>query len=154
MQRIDQILVAQYSGTPLQPVVDLARLCGEWANLQGEPWGTASWPIRLQHGTLFIGVPDASWAQRLAYDSRKIVRRIEGYLGYPVKLRHRVVPAEPEPEPPPGPLEPRWDDPHVLEAVRHVPSGPLRDALEKYLAHLAAFQERHQNRLSRAEGLK
>jgi hypothetical protein len=147
VQRIDQILVAQYRGTPIQPIVDLARLVNAWDELQGEPWGSASWPLRLQNGILFVGVADASWAQRLAYDSRKIVRRVEQLLGYGVKLRHRIVPTEPEPEPF-SPVEPRWDDPHVREAVKHVPPGPLRIALETYLAHLAAFQERNAARLS------
>lgn len=125
----------------MQPVMELARLTRVWTSVAGEPWATVGKPLRLHNGILFLGVPDASWAQRLALDGRKLRRAVEKALGHEVTIRHRVIGrAEEEPW---TPVEPRFDDPHVTEAVDTVPDGPLRDALRAYLAHLAAFQERN-----------
>lgn len=142
MQRIDQIMVRRYRGTPLQPVVDMARLHREWPRLVGEPWGGVSRPIRLHNGVLFLAVPDASWAQRLAYDGRALARKVEGYLGYAVTLRHRVA-APQAPAPAWSPLEPLTSDPRVAAAVAAVPAGRLRDALTTYLGYFAAHNRNH-----------
>lgn len=125
----------------MQPVMELARLTRVWTSVVGEPWATVGKPLRIHNGILFLGVPDASWAQRLALDGRKLKRAVEKALGHEVTIRHRVIgAADAEPW---TPVEPRFDDPHVAEAVEKVPQGPLRDALRAYLAHLAAFQERN-----------
>jgi hypothetical protein len=141
---IESILARQYRGTPLQKVFDIARLQAKWAVVQGEPWGTASWPLRLQNGILWIGVPDASWAQRMAMDKRRIIERAAGYLGYEVELRHRVSVPLPEPPPAPPKLEPVLDDPRVHEALRELPEGAIRQAMENYLSRLAAYQRQRQ----------
>lgn len=125
----------------MQPVMELARLTRVWTSVAGEPWATVGKPLKLHNGILFLGVPDASWAQRLALDGRKLRRAVEKALGHEVTIRHRVIGASAENTW--TPVEPRFDDPHVAEAVGAVPEGPLRDALRAYLAHLAAFQERN-----------
>ena len=142
MQRIDQILVRQYRGTSVQPVIDVARLYREWPRVMPEPWAAVSRPLRLQNGVLYLTLPDASWAQRLAYEGRMLARKIEAFLGYAVTLRHRIEQPEP-PLAPWQPVAPLADDPRVLAAVAAAPAGVLRDALNRYFSRLAAFQDRN-----------
>lgn len=120
--------------------MELARLSGAWAKLQGEPWGTASWPIRLHNGVLWIGVADASWAQRLAYDNRRITRRAAEFLGIEITLRHRVTEAPPPPPEPLPPVLPIRGAPGVNEALAAVPDGALKQVLQNYLERLAGYQ--------------
>lgn len=108
--------------------------------MQGEPWGTASWPIRLHNGVLWIGVADASWAQRLAYDTRRMTRRASEFLGFEVILRHRVTEAPPAPPEPPAPVLPIRGAPGVNEALAKVPEGALKQVLQNYLERLAGYQ--------------
>lgn len=141
LKRIDQIFDAHFRGTAMQPVMEVARLHRVWAELVGEPWADAARPLRLYNGILFVSVADASWAQRLALEGRKLERVISRRLGYPITLRHRVVGrAESAPW---TPVRPRFDDANVERAVAAAPEGPLRDALRRYFAYLAAHQERN-----------
>jgi hypothetical protein len=143
MQRIDQILVRRFRGTPLQPVIDVACLHRDWPRVAGEPWGSVSAPFRLRDGVLYLTLPDASWAQRLAYEGRGLARKVEAYLGRPVTLRHRVSQrAEPPPARPP--LAPLVGDPRVLAAVAGVEDPRLREALTSFFGHVAATWEPNQ----------
>ena len=141
MKRIDHILAGQYRGTAVERALDAGRLAASWESLLGEPWGTAARPLRLTNGVLWLGVADSSWAQRLAFDLRRISRRVERFLGYPVEIKSKViaweVPAA-EPEPPKAPLR---DDPRVLRAVKDMPADSLRELFRDYLGHVAAYQQ-------------
>ncbi len=139
MERIGNILGKQGLGA-VQRAFALAQLTEEWPRLLGEPWGSMSWPLRMQNGILWIGVPDSSWAQRFAFENRRLRLRIEARLGNPVELRAQISrPAEPPP--PDKPPVVGVNTPEVEAAVSAMPDGALRDIMRGYLGRLAAYQK-------------
>lgn len=140
VERIGEIMQRPWLGPALQRVMLTAQLCHEWTRIVGELWGQASWPLRLQNGTLWLGVADVAWAQRFAFESRRLGQRIEAYLGCSVALRCKIAPRPERPQFEPSNLGPVLDDPEVLAAIAGMPAGPIRDAIHDYLGRVAALQ--------------
>ncbi len=140
VERIDTILRRQYQGTPVQKALDAARLRLEWPSVVGEMWGRHAEPMRLQNGVLWLQVADSSWAQRFAFEQRRLQDRVEAWLGMPVQVRLRVGPA-PVPEAPRTNTPVLADDPAVTNAVAGMPRGVLRETMHTFLGRLAAFQQ-------------
>ena len=141
MEPIHDILRRQSQGSAVDRAMQLARLTDAWPVVAGAAWAEHSHPIRLQNGVLWIGVPDSSWIQRFAFDSRRLQRKICAFLQAEVSVRAQIVQKVEE-----KPLE-RIDfepevTPDVESALAHVESESLRSVLEGYLGNLAGYQRR------------
>jgi hypothetical protein len=107
----------------------VTQLVEAWVTIVGPALADATAPRRLQQGTLTIGC-SGPVAMELQHLSGELISRINQYLGSQV-VRHLrfvqtlAVPAQPRVTPPRS----KAAETEAVEAVAHLPDGPLRDAL-------------------------
>jgi hypothetical protein len=107
----------------------VAQLVEAWGGIVGPALADATTPRRLSQGTLTIGC-SGPVAMELQHLSGELISRINQYLGSQAVRQLRFVQTLAAPAmAKAGPPRTKAAEQAAIEAVAHLPDGPLRDAL-------------------------
>lgn len=76
----------------LPPIELLQELRARWREIAGPHWGSQATPIVVRHGVLLVEAVDRRLVRRLAYDTDRLLERLEGVFGKGFVIGVRVAP--------------------------------------------------------------